>query len=246
MSFYQLFLANFKILYRDRAGFFWNIILPAGLYVALSLLPLGKFLNTGTDYSTYLLPGIVAFVIMQGGIYTLAYWMIDLRSQGVIKRFMATPIKKSELVLSVVASRIVVMLLQVILLTALGIFLFDASFAGNIFSIIVLVVLGGAIFQLVGLFISTIADTYQSAAPITAAVGLPLTFLSNVFYPIDNLPHFLQNIANALPITYLADGLRQVYLNPFSFGDIWKHFVVLGAWFVVGLAVILWRFRFEE
>jgi ABC-2 type transport system permease protein len=246
MSFVQLFLANLKILYRDRSGFFWNILLPAGIYIALSLLPIGKFLNVGTAYSTFLLPGIIAFVIMQGGIYTLAYWMIDLRGQGVIKRFMATPIKKSELVLSVIASRLVVMLLQVILLSLIGAFLFHVTFAGNILSIIILVILGGGIFQLVGLFISTVADTYQSAAPITAAVGLPLTFLSNIFYPVDNLPGFLQTAANALPITWLADGLRQLYLYPFDITIIWKHMVVLLAWFLIALGVILWRFKLEE
>jgi ABC-2 type transport system permease protein len=102
----------------------------------------------------------------------------------------------------------------------------------------ILSLLGGGIFLLVGLLISTVATTYESAAPITAGVGLPLTFLGNIFYPISTLPHALQVVANVLPITYLADGLRKVYFEPFSFSLVAIDFAVLVViWSWICLAV---------
>ena len=91
-----------------------------------------------------------------------------------------------------------------------------------------------------------VANSYEAAAPITAAIGLPLTFLGNIFFPIEALPKALQTIGKLLPITYMADALRKLYLNEFSFSDISKDLLILAIWFVVILAFVLWRFRLNE
>src|SRR6266404_7789374 len=107
-SFQQLFLANLKIFYRNKQGVFWTLLMPAAVYIALSVLPVGKAIIPSGNYSNYVLPGIIAMTIMQTGIYGLAYWMVDLRTRGVIKRFLVTPLKQWQMVLSVVASRTIV------------------------------------------------------------------------------------------------------------------------------------------
>jgi ABC-2 type transport system permease protein len=256
-SFYQLFLANFKMFYREKEGFYWTILMPAFIYIALSILPIGKAIDANLKYSNYVLPGIIAMTIMQGGIYSLAYWMVDLKARGIIKRLLATPLKQWQLALSLVSARLVVVIFQVIVLTLLGIVAFGASFApyssgdytgfaGNIFSTLILVLLGGAIFLLCGLLISTFAKSYDAAAPITSAIGLPLTFLGNIFYPIQSLPHGLQIFARLLPITYLADGLRQAYLYPFNFAVIGKDVLILVLWLMGMLVVTISLFRLKE
>lgn len=245
-SFKQLFLANLKIFYRNGSGIFWTILMPTFIYVALSVLPIGKGDNSGVKYSDYVLPGILAMTIMQGGIYGLAYWMVDLRSRGVIKRFLVTPLKQWQLLLSVVASRTIVIFVQTIVLTLIGVIFFQAKFVGNYVSIIILTVLGGGIFLLLGLLISNYAKTYEAAAPITSAVGLPLTFLGNIFFPIDGLPKALKLFAEALPITYLADGFRQAYLYTFNFQKIGKDILILAIWLVVMLALTISVFKLKE
>lgn len=246
MSFYNLLVANLKIVFRDTGGLFWTIILPVGIYVVLSLLPIGKFLNTDFDYSRFVLPGIIAYVIMQGGIYGLGYWMVEQRAQGVTKRFMATPLKQWELALAVVSSRLVVMILQIILLTAIGVLFFHAPFYWNILSTLLIVFLGGSIFLMLGLLISTAAGSYQAAAPITAGIGLPLTFLGNMFIPTSVMPETVQKISNLLPITHVAGGIRALYSAPFSFSDIQYSLFILLAWTAFMFAMTIWRFRLKE
>lgn len=231
---------------REKEGLYWTVLMPAFIYIALAVLPLGQSLGGNLKYSSYVLPGIIAMTIMQGGIYSLAYWMVDLKTRGIVKRLMATPIKEWQLATSLVLSRLVIVLVQVIILTLLGILLFHATFAANIVSVIILVFLGGSIFLLVGLLISNYAHSYDSAAPITSAIGLPLTFLGNIFYPVSALPYILRVIANLLPITYLADGLRQTYLYPFNFAVISKDIFILLIWFVILLVVIVAVFRLRE
>lgn len=246
MSFLELLKANLKIVYRDRAGLFWTIALPLVVYVGLSLVPISRYLKLSFNYSEFVLPGIIAYVIMQGGIYGLGYWMVDMRAQGVIKRFLVTPLKQWELGLAVVCSRLVVMLVQVFLLTAIGIVFFNATFHWNIVPIMLVTVLGGSIFLMIGLLISTVASSYQAAAPLTAGIGLPLTILGNMFFPISALPHAVQVLASILPITPVAQGLRALYLEPFSLAAIQAPLLILFVWFVLILALTMWRFKLKE
>lgn len=245
-SFLELFKANFKMFFREKEGFYWTVLMPSFIYVALSVLPIGLRFEGGIKYSNFVLPGIIAMTIMQGGIYSLAYWMVDLKSRGIIKRLLATPIKQWQLALSLVCARLAVVLGQVIILTALGVWAFHASFFGNVFSVLILVLEGGAIFLMAGLLISNFAKSYDSAAPITSAVGLPLTFLGNIFYPVSSLPYGLQIFAKILPITYLADGLRQAYLYPFNLQKIGTDILVLTIWLIVMSIATVLIFRLKE
>jgi ABC-2 type transport system permease protein len=123
-AFTELLKVNLKMSYRDKAGFFWTLAMPIFIYVALSLLPIERF--TGAqNYPSFLLPGILAMVIMQGGIYGLTYWFVDLKAKGVVKRLTVAPISKPLLVLSVLISRLIVMLMQVVVITLVGITFFS-------------------------------------------------------------------------------------------------------------------------
>lgn len=245
-SFSQLFLMNFRQLYRNPSGIFFTLVMPAIIYVALSVLPIGGVLGGAVSYSQYVLPGIIAMTIMQGGIYGLAYWMIDMKAKGVIKRFLATPIKQAELVLSVLLSRIIVAICQAVFLGLVGIVFFHVHVSVSALLIIPLTIVGGGTFLLLGLLISTFANSYEAAAPITTAIGLPLTFLGNIFFAVDSLPGVLKAVAKLLPITYLADAVRSVFLSPNIPSKVWTDSGVLLVWFTVILVFTLWKFRLKE
>ncbi|HMQ01546.1 MAG TPA: ABC transporter permease [Candidatus Doudnabacteria bacterium] len=244
-SFLQLFLMNFRIIYRNRTGLFFALIMPVLIYVALSLLPIGRLFADDVNYAQYVLPGIIALTIMQGGIYGLAYWWVDLKSRNVIKRFLVTPLKPSELMASVLLSRIIVALMQVVLLTLVGWIWFGTTLNITMAFGLVFAVLGAAIFLLLGLIIASFADTYEAAAPITAAVGLPLTFLGNIFYPISSLPAGLRQVAELLPITYLSDAMRSVYLNNGTWADWGTDAGMLIFWLVIITALAYRTFRLQ-
>lgn len=245
-SFLQLLIMNFRLIYRNRTGLFFTLVMPVIFYVALSILPIGRFIGSEINYSEYVLPGIIAMTIMQGGIYGLAYWFIDLKSRNVIKRFLVTPLKQSELVASVLVSRVVVALLQVVFLSGVGWLFFDATIGSSLWFALGFAALGSPVFLLMGLLISTFADSYEAAAPITTAIGLPLTFLGNIFYPVEVLPQVFQYVAKALPTMYLADGIRSVYLNSGSWGDWGMNALALFIWLVVVSVLTAIFFRLKQ
>lgn len=249
-TFLQLFLVNFKIFIRNRNAFFWTIAMPSILYSVLSVLPIGKvFSSLPVKYSTFLLPGLLASTIMQNGIYSLAYWLVDLKARGALKRFLVTPITQNQLFAGVLASRLAFMIIQSFILVVLALIFFQAVLTVswlNLGFIIFFILLGGSIFLLLGLVIASFADTYEAAAPITAAIGLPLNFLSSIFYPLEVLPQSLQVVARLLPMTYFADSLRMLFLEPFMWNRISLDLFVLIIWCLIALCLVAWRFRFSE
>ncbi|QQS22937.1 ABC transporter permease [bacterium] len=245
-SLYQLFLMNSRMLYRNWTGLFFTLVMPVVIYVALSVLPIGDLVGARVSYSQFVLPGIIAMTIMQGGIYSLAYWMIDLKSRNVIKRFLVTPLKTFELIASVLLSRVLVAMAQVLFLSVIGWIFFGATVGSSLWFALGFAALGAPIFLLIGLLISTFADSYEAAAPVTAAIGMPLLFLGNIFYPIEVLPRVFQLIAKLLPTTYLADGIRSVYLNTGTWGDWGHNALILIIWLVVMVVLCGWFFRLKE
>ncbi len=187
-SFKQLFLTNLRGMYRNWRGVFFNLILPIGLYVFIGKVVGKGGSSFGGSYSEYLLPGIVAMTIMQTGVFSLAYWLVDLKARGVLKRLYVTPVSNIEMVGSLISSRMILMLIQVSALITIGLLWMNAHLLGSWVAIIILFVLGGATFLAVGFLISTVAETYEEAAPITTIVNLLFTFLGNIFFPTQGLP----------------------------------------------------------
>jgi ABC-2 type transport system permease protein len=124
--------------------------------------------------------------------------------------------------------------------------MFDAMFAGNILSIFTLTLLGGGIFLLIGLLISNYATSYETASPITAAIGMPMIFFGNLFFPTQNLPGALKTFSQILPTTYLSEGLRQTYLYSLSLGQISRNLLILLLWFVGLLIITAWLFKLKD
>lgn len=238
MSFYYLLTTNFKILYRNWRGIFWNLALPSAEYLALSFLHIGNIIGgtIGAHYAEYLLPGMIALSILQTGLFNTAYWIIDLKDRDVLKRLAATPLSNFELVSSVVISRLALMIAQAILLTILGIIFFGATISGSLFWSLLFIIVGGSAFMAIGILIASATSSYDEAAPITTGVNLIFTFLGNIFFPIAILPKPLQDIGYVLPITYFAEGLRNNFSMPGAHGSlfdlsillIWT--VLLGTW----------------
>lgn len=245
----NLFIANIKIFYRNKAGFFWTLAMPLIIYAALCFLPVDRFLGqANVNYRSFLLPGLVAMSIMQGGIYGLAYWLVDLRARGVLKRFIVTPVTTWQFITGVLLSRIAVMYMQVIVLTVAGALLFGAELHPgilNILSILLFTFLGGGLFLLIGLVIATFAKSYESAAPITTGIGLPMTFLGNIFFPIEILPKSLQIVSKIMPMTYFAHGMRESFMGIHTVNQISTDLVVLILWFIALSLITLWRFKLD-
>jgi ABC-2 type transport system permease protein len=193
----------------------------------------------------YLIPGILAMSILNLALFATAQPIISLRSQGVLRRLGATPLPRSTLLAAYIAMRVLIALFQTGIIVAVGITLFGLTMAGSWLMFGGVLLLGTLAFIAIAFVIAAIAKTEESGGALTSAVQLPMLFLSGIFFPLSVMPEFLHPVANALPLTYLADALRQVMVSATPDHSMLTNTLVLLGWLVVSSALAIRFFRWE-
>lgn len=214
---------------------------PAPVVVAA---PLTSSVNNVTAID-YFLPAMLAYIILQSGINYVAIGLADLRARNVLRRFRATPLRPVTILGAQIAGGALTVVLQMVVLIAVGLTLFGARSYGSWLVAAVPMLLGVVAFVGIGFLLTAAARTSQSARGLASFVAFPMMFLSGVFFPITTLPSWLQTLVHILPLTWLTDALHQVMNNGAGFADIALDCLVLAAWAVVTFAIATWRFRWD-
>jgi ABC-2 type transport system permease protein len=193
----------------------------------------------------FLMPGIVAMAIMQMGLFSVAFAFVQLKKQGILRRLLATPVRPASFLLAQVFTRLVVSVLQTLVLIGVAVFFFDVQLAGNILVILLLALIGGAVFISMGFAISGWARSEEVAAPIANVIALPMMFLSGVFFPREAMPQVLQRVTDYLPLTYLADALRSVAIDGAALWSQGLNLAGLAVWLAISFGIAVKLFRWE-
>jgi ABC-2 type transport system permease protein len=196
------------------------------------------------EYIDFFLPGIIAFSIMQNGMFA-AIPFTQLRETRVLKRLRATPLPRWAVLASQGSTRLTMALVQTLVLLLAGKLLFDIHLTTNWLALLAFVLLGGAVFLALGFAMSGLARTEEAVPPLVQAISFPMMFLSGVFFPVETFPAFVQPLARVLPLTFLADGLRQVMVGGGSLHPAWLDFLILGGWMAIAGLLAVRLFRWE-
>jgi ABC-2 type transport system permease protein len=196
-------------------------------------------------YIDFLVPGVVSMAIMQMGIFSVVFSFIQLRQRGILRRLLATPVRPASFLFAQVVTRLTVSIIQTAVLVGVGVLFFDVHFVGNLAAMLLLALLGGSVFISMGFAISSWARTEEVAAPVANVIAMPMMFLSGVFFPRDVMPDVLQSITNYLPLTYLADAVREISVEGATLWSQWANLAGLGVWLVLSFVVATRLFRWE-
>ncbi len=180
---------------------------------------------------SYFVPSILGMSIMQLGIFAAIPLVAD-REKLILKRLAATPLRRSQLIGSNVAMRLLIAAIQAMIIVGVGTLLFGVETTGNILLTAGFVVLGALVFLALGYVIASFASTEDAANGMTSMVQFPMMFLSGIFFQIDQMPSYLQAVARLVPLTYLADALRQTMVGGAPFVPLPVDALVLGGWLV--------------
>lgn len=197
------------------------------------------------DMFDFLLPGILAMVIMQTGLMGVTWVISNYRERRVLKRVLATPFPPIVFLSGMVARFTVTNLLQGAVVVAVGVLVFKATVLGSYLNLFILAVLGSMTFLTMGFAVSTVSKTAEAANTLGSAVGFPMMFLSGTFWPKEMIPEGLQPIISILPLTPLVDAMRGVAAQGEPLAAYTGGMLYLAAWMVVSLAIATWRFRWE-
>ena len=200
-------------------------------------------------YKGFIIPGIAAMAIMQNGIFSVVFTLLSYKNQGVLRRLQATPISPSHFIVGHLISRVTIIILQTFLLLIMGVFILGVSIGqGSIMAwinILLLSLLGGVLFLSIGLAISSLAPSEDSAPALANLVTFPMLFLSGVFFPIDFLPKFVGYVSNVLPLTHLAQGIRLSALYGNSTLTTLPQIGITILWLAIAFSICAFTFKWE-
>ncbi|MFL5673434.1 MAG: ABC transporter permease [Chloroflexota bacterium] len=193
---------------------------------------------------SYFVPSMLGLSIMQVGIFAAIPLVAD-REKLILKRLAATPLRRWQLVGSNVLMRVLIAFTQAIIIVAVGSLLFGVEVVGSLILVAAFVTLGAMAFLALGYVIASFAKTEDSANGMTSMIQFPMMFLSGAFFQIDQMPQFLQVVARLIPLTYLADALRQVMVGGAAFAPLWVCAAVLLGWLVVCFGIAARKFEWQ-
>ncbi|MFE7064308.1 ABC transporter permease [Sutcliffiella sp. NPDC057660] len=194
--------------------------------------------NTELSYTDFLLTGMIALAIAQGGMFGMID-LVEMRRKGLIKRLRMTPANMEIFGLSDMSMRLLFSIVQIILLSVIGVFIFGANLYINFLSLIVVFLIGALAFNALGYFFSSFSKTTEAYMGMANIVNFLMMFLSGVFFPIETMPTWLQPLSNILPLTHFADVLREsmAYQTSIFTGTLWLGIGTLVLWGVVAFSI---------
>ena len=196
----------------------------------------------------FILPGQLGFSLLSTGVFGTAFVFFSLRQNLVIKRFFATPVKRSSIVLGEAIARIGFALLGALFIILIGHFCFNFTLVHGVTTVanmLILATMGVIVFMGFGFVVSGIAKSESTIPPISNIITLPQFLLSGTFFSIDAFPTWLQPISRALPLTYLNDAMRKVAFEGAGLWEVKHQMLIMLIWGLVIYSVAVKTFKWE-
>jgi ABC-2 type transport system permease protein len=199
----------------------------------------------GTRYIDFLVPGLIAMGVMMSCMWGISYGLIEKRSKKLLRRMVATPMKKSYFLIALITVRIAMNFIESTVLFLFALFAFKMSIQGDISSLILIFLAGNIAFAGLAVFVSSHTSNTEVGNGLINFVITPMILLSGIFFSYHNFPDWSIPVIQKLPLTILADGIRSIFNEGAGFHEAAIPILVLSAtgvfFFTVGLKIFKWH-----
>jgi ABC-2 type transport system permease protein len=199
----------------------------------------------GHRYIDFLIPGLVGLNLMGSGMWGLGFAVVQARVRKLLKRFAATPMRRSHYLLSFMLSRLVGLVLEVVVVVGFGWLLFGVAVHGLLLDLAVVSLLGALTFAGLGLLVAARPRTIEGVSGWMNLVQLPMWLFSGTFFSYERFPAAVQPAIRVLPLTALNDALRAVINDGTPLAATWPALLVMALWGGISFAVALRLFRWQ-
>jgi ABC-type multidrug transport system permease subunit len=199
----------------------------------------------GARYIDFLVPGLVGLTLMSGSMWGIGYLIVEMRTKKLVKRMLATPMRRSDFLLSFVVVRALFVVLEVPVLFGFGWIAFGVRVTGSPWLLLGVSILGALSFAGLGLLVASRAQNTQTVGGLMNLVMMPMFVGSGVFFSAGKFPDALQPFVRALPLTALNDALRAVVNEGAGLAEIARPVGLLAGIGVVSFGLALWLFRWK-
>ncbi len=230
-----------RMFWRNPSAAFFNFLLPL-----LFLAVFGAVFSANQKDLNVVVPGIAGMSVMATTFSALAFNITFLREQGVLKRIRGTPLPAGSYLAGIALSAVTNALLNVGIIVLAGALLFGVHWPKDWLELVVFVLVGVTCFAALGVALSHAIPNFDSAPAYVNAVFLPVIFISGVFYDVKHIPVFLRDIAEALPLKHLIDGLSGAMVSGRGLGSNLSALAVIAIWAVAGILLAVRGFSWEQ
>jgi len=200
---------------------------------------------TGTRYIDFLVPGLIAMGVMMSSMWGISYGIIEKRSKKLLRRLVATPMKKSHFLIALITVRIAMNFIESSVLFLFALFAFKMTIQGNISALILMFLAGNIAFAGIAVLVSSHTSNTEVGNGLINFVVFPMMVLSGIFFSYQNFPDWSLPVIKNLPLTMLTDGIRSIFNEGAGYHEVAIPILILlviGAlFFSVGLKIFKWH-----
>lgn len=202
------------------------------------------------EYKTidFILPGQLGFSLLSAGVFGVAFTFFNLRNQLILKRFFATPVSRTFIVLGEGLSRVIFQMITAIVIIGAGYLFFDFTLINGVTTFLAMLFLsfiGLNIFMGFGFIVSGLAKSESTIPPFANMITLPQFLLGGTFFSADAFPKWLQPISKAMPLTHLNTAMRSVAFEGQSLWQVKAEIGILVLWAVAVYIIATKVFKWE-
>jgi ABC-2 type transport system permease protein len=201
-----------------------------------------EMVEPGGRYIDFLIPGLIGMSLI-GGLWGVGFATVDLRIRKILKRFLATPMRKTDFLAAMLMSRMLLLVPEVFVVLLFARLAFGVVIQGSLLAVAALILLGAMTFAGLGLLVACRAQTLETVSGLMNLVMLPMWVLSGIFFSPERFPAAAQPFIRVLPLTPLIESLRNVCLEGASLASQWPQLLTLMAWAAACFLLALRWFR---
>jgi ABC-2 type transport system permease protein len=230
--------------WRNRGRGVFTFVFPLMFLVIFASIDKGVNVGSGRTaipYDDFFVPGILAYAVIATTYVNMAISTAILRDQGVLKRMQGTPLPSWAYIAARIGSTVLIMVSITVLTIGLGAVAYGVHLRGSTLpGLLLTLVLGTAAFTTLGIGITRFIPNSEAAPVVINLTVLPLTFISNVWFPTSSMPTWLKDLAGVFPIRPMASGFQRAF-NPYTTGTgiDGSDLRTLAIWTVVGVYLMI-------
>ncbi|MCX6242634.1 MAG: ABC transporter permease [Bacteroidetes bacterium] len=200
---------------------------------------------TGTRYIDFLIPGLVCMGVMMSCMWGVSYDIIEKRSKKLLRRMVATPMKRSNFLVALITVRISMNFVESGLLVLFAWLVFHITIQGSIPALLLFFISGNAAFAGIAVFLSCNTSKTEIGNGLINLVSMPMMVLSGIFFSYHNFPAWSIPAIQKFPLTMMADGVRSIFIEGAGFAEIIVPSVIMLTigviFFTAGLKIFKWH-----
>ena len=200
---------------------------------------------TGTRYIDFLVPGLIAMGVMMSSMWGISYGLIEKRSKKLLRRLVATPMKKSHFLIALITVRITMNFIESLVLFLFALFAFKMTIQGDISALILMFLAGNIAFAGLAVLVSSHTSNTEVGNGLINFVVFPMMILSGIFFSYQNFPEWSLPVIRNLPLSMLTDGIRSIFNEGAGYHQVALPIIILMSTgvilFSIGLKIFKWH-----